>query len=99
MNMRLPITLLALTAFAFSPACKKEETTNPDTVTTPEPEPEPEGPPPLPAQDPDPAEIAGFYTRYLQGDYDLVANDVNDFAATQTADTQIRAKSLLMSIY
>jgi hypothetical protein len=100
MNMRLPITLLVLSAFAFSPACKKEDTTNPDDVgaTGSEPEPEPEGPPPLPAQDPDPAEIATLYARYLQGDYEAVAAEANTLAAAQTADTQIRAKALASSI-
>lgn len=96
--MRLPITLLTLAALAIAPACKKEETTNPDTVTTPEPEPEPEGPPPLPAQDPDPAEIATLYTRYLQGDYEAVAAEATTLASAQEGDTKLRAKALASSI-
>lgn len=101
MTTRLPITLLTLAAIAFAPACKKEPTQNPDDVTDtgePEPEPEPEGPPPLPAQDPDPAEIATLYARYLQGDYEAVATEANTLAAAQTADTQLRAKALASSI-
>ena len=99
MTMRLPITLLMLATFAFTPACKKEETVNPqDVKDEPEPEPEPEGPPPLPAQDPDPAEVAALYTRYLQGDYEAVGSEATTAAGAQTADTQIRAKALLSSI-
>lgn len=101
MTTRLPITLLTLAALAFAPACKKEPTQNPDDVAStgdPEPEPEPEGPPPLPAQDPDPAEIATLYARYLQGDYEAVAAEATALAAAQTADTQLRAKSLATTI-
>lgn len=101
MKTRLPITLLTLAALAFAPACKKEPTQTPDDVAgtgDPEPEPEPEGPPPLPAQDPDPAEIAALYARYLQGDYEAVATEATTLAAAQTADTQLRAKSLAASI-
>jgi hypothetical protein len=101
MTTRLPITLLTLAALAFTPACKKEPTQNPTDVTDTgdtEPEPEPEGPPPLPAQDPDPAEIATLYARYLQGDYEAVATEANALAASLTADTQLRAKSLAASI-
>jgi hypothetical protein len=100
MTTRLPITLLTLAALAFTPACKKEPTQNPDDVadTGTDPEPEPEGPPPLPAQDPDPAEIATLYARYLQGDYEAVAAEATALAAAQTADTQLRAKSLAASI-
>jgi hypothetical protein len=98
MTTRLPITLLTLAALAFTPACKKEPTQNPDDVTQPEPEPEPEGPPPLPAQDPDPAEIATLYARYLQGDYEAVTAEATALAAAQTADTQLRARALASSI-
>jgi hypothetical protein len=101
MTTRLPITLLTLAALAFTPACKKEPTQNPGDVTDTgdtEPEPEPEGPPPLPAQDPDPAEIATLYARYLQGDYEAVAAEANALAASMTADTQIRARALASSI-
>jgi hypothetical protein len=101
MTTRLPITLLTLAALAFTPACKKEPTQNPDDAADTggtEPEPEPEGPPPLPAQDPDPAEIATLYARYLQGDYEAVAVEATALAAAQTADTQLRAKSLAASI-
>jgi hypothetical protein len=101
MTTRLTITLLTLAALAVTPACKKEPTQNPDDVADSggtEPEPEPEGPPPIPAQDPDPAEIATLYARYLQGDYEAVATEANTLAAAQTADTQIRAKALASSI-
>jgi hypothetical protein len=101
MTMRLPITLLTLAAFAFAPACKKEPTNPPDDVTDtgePEPEPEPEGPPPLPAQDPDPAEIAALYARYLQGDYEAVATEATTLATGLTAETQVRAHALALSI-
>jgi hypothetical protein len=101
MTTRLPITLLTLAALVFTPACKKEPTQNPDDVSDSggtEPEPEPEGPPPLPAQDPDPAEIAALYARYLQGDYEAVATEATALAAAQTTDTQIRARALASSI-
>jgi hypothetical protein len=101
MTTRLPITLLTLAALAFTPACKKEPTQNPDDVADSggnEPEPEPEGPPPIPAQDPDPAELATLYARYLQGDYAAVATEATTLATSLTADTQIRAKALASSI-
>lgn len=101
MNTRLPITLLALATLALTPACKKTPTETPDSVTptdgdTTEPtEPEPEA---LPAQDPDPAEIAALYDRYLKGDYEAVASEAAALAGTLTADTQIRAHALAASI-
>jgi hypothetical protein len=97
MTTRLPITLLTLAALAFTPACEKKPTTPPGDVTNTG-DPEPEGPPPLPAQDPDPAELAALYARYLQGDYETVATEAATLAAAQTADTQLRAKSLAASI-
>src|SRR5690242_13260974 len=101
MTTRLTITLLTLAALAVTPACKKEPTQNPDDVADSgggEPEPEPEGPPPIPAQDPDPAEIATLYARYLQGDYEAVATEAAALATGLTADTQIRAHALASSI-
>jgi hypothetical protein len=101
MNKRIPIVMLALTALAFAPSCKKEEDTKtPDDVTTnttdTEPEPEDEGK--LPPQDPDPAEIATLYDRYLKGDYEAVATEAETLRVDLTADTQVRAYSLASSI-
>jgi hypothetical protein len=93
--------MLALTALAFAPSCKKEETTKPDDVTSndtgtePEPE-EDEGK--LPPQDPDPPELAALYDRFLKGDYEAVATEAETLRVDLTADTQIRAYALASSI-
>jgi hypothetical protein len=103
MNKRLPLTLLSLSLFAAAPACKKQPTENPDTATTGgstdggDVEPEPEEAK-LPPQDPDPAEIAALYQRYLQGDYEAVASEAAALAQGLTADTQVRAHALAASI-
>jgi hypothetical protein len=81
--------------------CKDDKpTTNPGEVTTgdtaePEPEPEQAG---LPPQDPDPAEIAALYDRYLKGEYEEVASEAETLRAGLTADTQVRAHALASSI-
>ena len=54
--------------------------------------------PALPDQDPDPAEVETLYTRYLQGDYEAVANEAEELRATMTGETQVRAHALLSSI-
>lgn len=101
----LPLTLLTIAALALAPACKKEpDTTNPDDVAgdggdagaetgTEEVE-----APPLPEQDPDPAELAALYDRYLQGDYEAVAAEAEALRGGLTADTQVRANALASSI-
>lgn len=104
MNTRLPTTLISLVtlaALAIAPACKKEPTTNPDEVTTGDADAEPEAPPEvveLPPQDPDPAEIAALYQRYLQGEYEAVRQGASDLRDGLTADTQIRANALAGSL-
>lgn len=104
MNTRLPttlISLLTLAALAIAPACKKEPTINPDEVTTgdgdvtPEVEPEEVA---LPPQDPDPAAIGALYQRYLQGEYEAVAQAATDLRASLSADTQIRANAMAGSL-
>lgn len=101
MTMRTPTVILALTALAFAPGCKKDqETTNPDQITTntdPVDEPTDE-PAALPPQDPDPAEIAQLYDRYLAGDYEAVVAAAEQLRAGLTADTQIRANAMASAI-
>src|SRR5690606_11709361 len=93
--------MLALTALVLAPGCKKDqETTNPDQITTnsdtgDEPEDEPAG---LPPQDPDPAELAQLYERYLAGDYEAVVAGAEDLRGGLTSDTQVRANALASSI-
>ena len=105
MNTRLPttlISLLTLAALAVAPACKKEPTVTPDEVATGDGDTTPEEVPPedapLPDQDPDPAEIADLYQRYLQGEYAAVVQAATDLRASLSADTQIRANALAGSI-
>lgn len=103
MIMRTTTVLSALTVLtlAFTPGCKKtNETATPDDVTNhddavAEPEQDPQA---LPAQDPDPAEIATLYARYLQGDYEAVASEADSLRAGLTADTQVRAHALASAI-
>src|SRR5690606_31641633 len=106
MTMRTPLfgrpaMMLALTALVLAPGCKKDqETTNPDQITTnsdtgDEPEDEPAG---LPPQDPDPAELAQLYERYLAGDYEAVVAGAEDLRGGLTSDTQVRANALASSI-
>jgi hypothetical protein len=103
MNTRLPTTLISLVtlaALATAPACKKEPTTVPDEVVTDDATPE-EVPPEevkLPPQDPDPADIAALYQRYLQGDYEAVAQAATELRASLSADTQVRANALAGSL-
>jgi hypothetical protein len=102
-SLRRPSLMLVLTAFALAaPGCKDtKETTNPDEVTTktPEPEPEPEPEPTaLPPQDPDPAELATLYDRYLKGDYAAVASEAGALRDSLTADTQVRAHAMASAI-
>lgn len=103
MIMRTTTVLSALTVLtlAFTPGCKKtNETATPDDVTNhddavAEPEQDPQA---LPAQDPDPAEIATLYARYLQGDYEAVASEADSLRVGLTADTQVRAHALASAI-
>lgn len=101
MTKRISALMLALTGLAFAaPGCKDDKpTTTPDEVTTtkPEPEPEPEVKA-LPAQDPDPAELAALYDRYLEGDYEAVVGEAGSLRDGLTADTQIRARALASAI-
>lgn len=105
MTMRTPtvfsaLTILSLT-LAFAPGCNKDkETAKPDEVTTnTDPVEEPEkDPAALPPQDPDPAEIAALYDRYLKGDYEAVASEAESLRAGLTADTQVRAHALASAI-
>lgn len=109
----LPAFLVLSLSLALSPACKKNGgTENPDGATggevsdggTGEGEAAESGgeaeaaAPALPEQDPDPAEIESLYTRYLQGDYEAVANEAEEMRAGMTGDTQVRAHALLSSI-
>lgn len=101
----IPATLIPATlslALAFVPGCKKDsETQNPDSAvvddapadTTP-----PEAQAALPEQDPDPAEIAALYARYLKGDYEVVVAEAEELRAGLTADTQVRAHALASAI-
>jgi hypothetical protein len=104
MIMRTPTVLSALTVLAlvFAPGCNKDkETANPDEVTTNTDsveEPEEKDPAALPAQDPDPAELAALYDRYLAGDYEAVASEAESLRAGLTADTQVRAHALASAI-
>jgi hypothetical protein len=95
----LSVTLLL--TLGFTPGCKKpEETAKPDDATTntdPVEEPE-EDPAALPPQDPDPAEIATLYDRYLKGDYEAVASEAESLRGGLTADTQVRAHALASAI-
>jgi hypothetical protein len=103
--MNKPLPLLLLTALIFAaPGCKDDKpTTNPDDGTTAgtstdtpvDPEPEVAA---LPPQDPDPAEIAAFYDRYLKGDYEALVADAGQLRDGLTADTQIRARALASAI-
>jgi hypothetical protein len=103
MTMRTLPVMLALSTLVLTPGCKKDkETQNPDQITTNtgggnEPEVEPE-PTKLPAQDPDPAELAQLYDRYLAGDYDAVVAGAEDLRAKLTSDTQVRAHALASAI-
>jgi hypothetical protein len=102
MTTRTAPLILALAALSLSvTACKDDKpTTSPGEVTKAdpaEPEPEPELTA-LPPQDPDPAEIAQLYDRYLRGEYELVATQAESLRAGLTADTQVRAHALASSI-
>lgn len=99
-----PVSALSVTlllTLGFAPGCKKpEETAKPDEATTntdsvEEPEEEPAA---LPPQDPDPAEIATLYDRYLKGDYEAVASEAESLRGGLTADTQVRAHALASAI-
>lgn len=101
MTMRTPTVMLALSVLVLAPGCKKtEETQNPDQITTntdgdTETEDEPAK---LPPQDPDPAELAPLYDRYLAGDYEAVVAGAEDLRGGLTSDTQIRAHALASAI-
>ena len=103
MTKRIPNVLSALTALTLIVACgceKTKETANPDEVTTnTDPVEEPEkDPAALPPQDPDPAEIAALFDRYLKGDYEAVASEAETLRGGLTADTQVRAHALASAI-
>ncbi|HVI00337.1 MAG TPA: hypothetical protein VM869_16585 [Enhygromyxa sp.] len=103
MTKRIPNVLSALTALTLIVAsgCEKtKETANPDEVTTnTDPVEEPEkDPAALPPQDPDPAEIAALFDRYLKGDYEAVASEAETLRGGLTADTQVRAHALASAI-
>lgn len=97
-----PTVMLALTVLVLAPGCKKtEETTNPDHQITANPDPADEPEPDagkLPAQDPDPAELAQLYERYLAGDYEAVIAGAETLRAGWSADTQVRANALASAI-
>ncbi|MFO7565342.1 MAG: hypothetical protein R6X02_22050 [Enhygromyxa sp.] len=101
--MRTPTVLLALTALALVPGCKKgQETQNPDQITTnsdggTEPDEDVQANK-LPPQDPDPAELGRLYDRYLAGDYEAVVAGAEELRAGLTADTQVRAHALAAAI-
>lgn len=101
MDTRLPITMITLAALTFAPACKKTPTEDPETVTPGDGDVEDTGEveePALPEQDPDPAEIAALYDRYLLGDYEAVIAEAQALAESLTGDTQLRAHALASSI-
>jgi len=93
-----------LVALTFVPACKKAAPTEtPDTavaepVDADDEQPDEPDQAALPAQDPDPAEIAALYDRYLKGDYEAVAQEAEALSAGLTADTQVRALALALAI-
>ncbi len=97
MTTRLTTKLALLAALTVLPttACDKNkgETKDPgDDVKTDEPgEPTEPAEPVIPPQDPDPAEIAQLWDRYLKGEFEAVANEAAGFRTAWSADTQIRA--------
>ena len=107
----IPATHLALGLLLLLPACdkNKQQTEAPDQVAADtgassegalETEGDNEGEvASLPPQDPDPPAIADLYSRYLLGDYETVAQEAGDLAATMTADTQVRARALASAIH